>query len=414
MKVPELLEHLPAVGPRLARGTEEWPRREETLGFTDFTALPRPSGERRLGDGRTLVVRHPAVTPPRGPGLTVMSYNILLGGLYREPLLAYFAQLEKAGRMPDVIGLQEASVPMAALLASRFGFHLAYQGNDGGSAARLVNGKALLSRHPLRDAAHFTYVIADAERDAAIARQGEPGELVEDRGVLWARIDVAGRSVSLYNLHHALGDSGINAHNLRQLNVLLRHREDADAVVLGDFNANTAIKRGGSWLWAHWGAYDDTDTVEEYRARYGTPRATVGDWGVGNIADPRLRHALHHLEHALPETIAHAAQVHVRLADGSVMTPHAAREALRSGHVARGGQEWLRLQDVADCATLSSLPDEAGLVPATGKRFDNFYASPSLEPVLFEVDRSTESSDHQPVLSHYRLREAASAPSGRH
>lgn len=407
MKVPELLEHLPGVGPLLVRmdtGQDEpLPRREPTVVLPGFEALPMPQSERELGDGRTLVVRHPSPRPPTGPGLTVMSYNILLGGQRREALLAYFDHLEAQGRLPDVIGLQEANVPISALLAARYGFHLVYQGHDGGPGARLVNGKAFLSRHPLVDAAHFTYVIPDSVREAAITRRGDPCELPEDRGALYVRLEVEGHPVVFYNVHHTLGDSGINARNMRQLNGLLRHREVMHAVVLGDFNANTAIKKGGSWVMAHLKTYDDTDTVEEYAVRYGDPHASVGDKGVGNIADPRLRHELHVLELGLPETIAHAKQCHVRLPDGSLMTPKQACTELRSGKVPRGSEHWLRLQDIADSATLTSLPDETGVVPATGKRFDNIYASPGLEPVLFEVDRSTESSDHQPVIAHYTV-----------
>lgn len=408
MKVPELLEHLPGVGPLLARmpGVHDEPpaRRETTVTLPDFDAVPRPTTERELGDGRTLIVRNPSVRAPTGPGLTVMSYNILLGGQRREALLAYFDHLEAQGRMPDVIGLQEANIPISVLLATRYGFHMAYQGHDGGSGGRLVNGKAFLSRHPLVDAAHFTYVIPDSVREAAIVRRGDPCELPEDRGALYVRLEVEGHPVVLYNVHHALGDSGINARNLRQLNALLRHREVAHAVVLGDFNANTAIKRGGSWLMAHLMTYDDTDTIEEYAVRYGDPHASVGDKGVGNIADPRLRHELHALEQELPETIAHATLAQVRLHDGTVMTPKQACIELRSGKVPRGSEHWLRLQDIADSATLTSLPDETGVVPATGKRFDNLYASPGLVPVFFEVDRSTESSDHQPVVAHYTVR----------
>ncbi|MFP2930498.1 endonuclease/exonuclease/phosphatase family protein [Pyxidicoccus sp. 3LG] len=410
MKVPELLEHLPGVGPLLTRlpaGPDEpLPRREPTVTFPDFEALPLPRTERELGDGRTLIVRHASPRPPTGPGLTVMTYNILLGGQRREALLAYFDQLEAQGRMPDVIGLQEANVPITVLLARRYGFHMAYQGHDGGAGARIVNGKAFLSRHPLVDAAHFTYSLPDTEREAAIQRRGDPCELPEDRGALYVRLEVEGHPVVLYNVHHTLGDSGINARNLRQLNGLLRHREVAHAVVLGDFNANTAIKRGGSWLMAHLLTYDDTDTVEEYTVRYGEPHASVGDRGVGNIADPRLRHELHVLELELPETIAHATTAQVRLADGSLMTPRQACAELKSGKVPRGSEHWLRLQDIADSATLTSLPDESGLVPATGKRFDNLYATPGLVPLLFEVDRSTESSDHQPVIAHYTVRTA--------
>ncbi|QSQ16061.1 endonuclease/exonuclease/phosphatase family protein [Myxococcus landrumensis] len=409
MKVPEVLEHLPGVGPLLGRMAtppdEPHPREDPTLVLPSLDAFTLPSTERKLGDGRTLVVRNPEVRPPRGPGLSVMTFNILLGGQRREALLAYFDELEAEGRMPDVIGLQEANVPISVLLSSRYGFHLAYFGHDGGPSARLINGKAFLSRHPLLEAVHYTYVLSEAERAAAIQRRGgDPFELVEDRGALRVHLEVDGLPVALYNVHHALGDSGINAHNLRQLNTLLRHRKVPPAIALGDFNANTAIKRGGSWLMAHLKTYDDTDTVEEYAVRYGEPHASVGDHGVGNIADPRLRHELHVLEQGLPETIAHAAATRVRLHGGAVMTPKQALTELRSGKVARGSEHWLRLQDVADSATLSSLPDESGVVPATGKRFDNLYASPELEPILFEVDRSTESSDHQPVVAHYTPR----------
>ncbi|RKG80241.1 endonuclease/exonuclease/phosphatase family protein [Corallococcus sp. CA049B] len=412
MKMPEVLEHLPAVGHLLGRkpgGQEDiLPKRDPTLTLPDFQAVPLPSSERRLGDGRTFIVHHPSPRAPRGPGLTVMSYNILMGGERQEALLEYFTQLEAQDRMPDVIGLQEAGVPMSVLLASRFGFHLAYQGSDGDDGTRLVNGKAWLSRHPIVDAAHFTYVLTDAERNDAIARQGYSGELVEDRGVLWLKLQVEGRPLYLYNLHHALGDSAINALNLRQLNALLRRREGVPAVVLGDFNANTAIKRGGSWLVAHLlhpKQDNDTDTIEEFRQRYGDDmhNVTVGDRGVGNIADPRLRHELHMMEQDLPETVCHATTVRVRLADHSLTTPHHARQELSSGQIPKHSPAWWRLQDIADCATLTSHPDSHGVVHATGKRFDNFYATRSLVPVLFEVDRSTESSDHQPVMAHYRF-----------
>ncbi|QSQ27180.1 endonuclease/exonuclease/phosphatase family protein [Pyxidicoccus parkwayensis] len=420
MKVPELLEYLPGVGPLLARipstHEEPRPRLEPTVTISDFDAVPSSTAERELGDGRTYVVRNASVRPPRGPGLTVMSYNILLGGQRREALLAYFDELEAQGRMPDVIGLQEANVPITVLLAKRYGFHMAYQGHDGHDSARLVNGKAFLTRHPLVDAAHFTYVIPDNVRHEAICRRGDPCELPEDRGALCVRLEVEGHPVVLFNVHHALGDSGINTRNLRQLNAILRHREVVHAVVLGDFNANTAIKRGGSWLMAHLTTHEDTVTVGEYTMRYGEPHASVGDKGVGNIADPRLRSELHALEQQLPETIAHATLVQVRLQDGKVMTPKQASAELRSGKVPRGSEQWLRLQDIADSATLTSLPDERGVVPATGKRFDNVYASPGLVPVLFEVDRSTESSDHQPVIAHYTIRGPGTpevkAPSG--
>ena len=107
----------------------------------DFDSVPWPDTERALGDGRTFVVRHSSPRPAKGPGLTVMSYNILLGGQRRDALLAYFDQLEAEGRMPDLIGLQEAYVPITVLLATRYGFHMAYQGHDDGIRNASVFGQ---------------------------------------------------------------------------------------------------------------------------------------------------------------------------------------------------------------------------------------------------------------------------------
>lgn len=66
----------------------------------------------------------------------------------------------------------------------------------------------------------------------------------------------------------------------------------------------------------------------------------------------------------------------------------------------RGSEEWKRLQDVADTATLSLHAELAG-VEATGKRFDNIYAPPGLAPETVEIDRPSKASDHQPVMVQY-------------
>jgi hypothetical protein len=85
------------------------------------------------------------------------------------------------------------------------------------------------------------------------------------------------------------------------------------------------------------------------------------------------------------------------------MSPAQARRLLRSGRVEKGSERWRRLQDVADTSTLTSEPDEQGVVPATGKRFDALYASRTLRPCWVEVDRTTRASDHQPVLAGFSL-----------
>lgn len=387
----------PAAPPRFL------PHPDTTRAFSGFDSLPPTRGPRQLGTGLTLLAHHPQPTPPTGGSeLTVMTYNILLGGERRERLLGYFDSLQASGRMPDVLGLQEASQPTAVELARRYGFHLAYYGQEG-NGLPLVNGKAWLSRFPLREATHFTYALPEPVRRAAIARRGQPGELVEDRGALRALVEVHGQPLLLFNVHHTLGDSGINTSNLRQLLALVQQRGSLPTVVLGDFNANIHIRRQGAWLPSWLRRYESTSSVAEYLHRYGFVLASVGDPGVGNIADPRLRRTLLELERELPEVFARAHQVYVRRGDGEVMTPEEARRRLRSGRVPRHSEAWRRLQDVADAATLHSLPDERGVVPATGKRFDTLYATRQLEPTVVEVDGSTEASDHLPVVARFHL-----------
>ncbi|XXF81296.1 endonuclease/exonuclease/phosphatase family protein [Myxococcaceae bacterium GXIMD 01537] len=381
---------------------ENLPQPAPTRTFEGFEGIPEATGERRLGDGATLHVLNPHARPPRGPDLSVMTFNILLGGERRAQFLAYFEELEATGRMPDVLGLQEANQPITLELARRYGFHAVYFGASGRPDQPLINGKAYLSRHPVREALHFTYALEDAVREEAILRRGDPCELLEDRGALVATLDVQGRPVHLFNIHHALGDAGINLLNLEQLHALVRAR-GGSAVVMGDFNANVAIKREGTRVMATLRRGDETHTVQEYEARYGEVYSSVGDIGVGNIADPRVRHALCALEAELPETVLAADEVWVRRHGGEHMSPREARRQLSLGQVERYTEEWRRLRDVADATTLNSLPDAEGVKPATGKRFDTIFATADLHPLSAEVDHSTDASDHQPLTARFRL-----------
>ena len=389
------IDGVPAAPPRYL------PHLEPTRVFQGFESLPVADGPRRLGTGTTLRVHHPQPRPPRDHLLRVMTYNILLGGERRALLERYFASLERLGRMPDVIALQEASQPTAVELARDYGFHLAYQGRDVGGP--VINGKAILSRHPLLEAVHYTYALPEEVRAAAIARQGFVGELDEDRGALFSLLEVSGLPVALYNVHHTLGDSGINAGQLWQLQATLHARDGVPSLALGDFNANINVKHHYSLLPGPIRKHEPTGTVRDYESRYGDVHPSVGDWGVGNIGDVRVRRALHALEHELPDPLRRARELRVRMPDGSHMRPDQARELLVAGTYPKSSEQWLRLQDVADMSTLNSLPDGHGVVPATGKRFDTFFASRTLEPLLLEVDHTTEASDHLPSIACFRL-----------
>ncbi len=393
-----VIDGVPAAPP------QHLPHREPTQVYQGFESLPVADGPRRLGNGTTLLVHHPQPRPPRDHVLRVMTYNILLGGERRALLEAYFASLEELGRMPDIIALQEASQPTAVELARDYGFHLVYQGRD--VAGPVINGKAILSRYPLLEAAHYTYAFPDDARAAAIARQGFVGELDEDRGALFTLIDVGGVPVALYNVHHTLGDSGINAGQLWQLQAVLHALDGVPSIALGDFNANINVKHHYSLLPNPIRKHEPTETVKDYENRYGDVHPSVGDWGVGNIADIRVRRALHALEHELHDPLHRARELRVRMPDGSLMTPTEAREMLVARKVVKGCELWLRLQDVADMSTLNALPDETGVAPATGKRFDTFFASRQLEPLLLEVDHSTQASDHLPSVADFLLHDA--------
>ena len=137
----KIIEGVPAAPPI------HLPRREPIQVYQGFESLPEATGPRRLGSGDTLLIHLSQPRPPRAFPLSVMTYNILLGGERRELLERYFVALEASGRMPDIIALQEASQPTALELARDYGFHVTYQGRDIGGP--VVNGKAILSRHPL-------------------------------------------------------------------------------------------------------------------------------------------------------------------------------------------------------------------------------------------------------------------------
>jgi endonuclease/exonuclease/phosphatase family metal-dependent hydrolase len=391
-------------GPTMAgdRLSRSGPRAVPARVLTGFEQLPPANGQYGMGNGETLIVRNARSKPPAGPGLTVMTFNVYLGGKKRSELDSYLEGLEQAGRLPDVIALQETRQGLSAELAQKLGYHLVYVGREKDAEGRLLNGKAILTRYPVEEATHYTYAISDAERDAAIRRKGKSGEINEDRGALRLTMRVDGRAVDIFNVHQTLGDATINAEQTRQLASLVQgsRQQGREAVVVGDFNVNTNIREEGSWLDAHRGAYDATDTAEEYQARYGSWLSSLGDGGVGNAGDKSVQDAFRALERVVPSSWDRAERVQTRRPNGELMSPEEARERLNSGRVARGSEAWKRLQDIADSATLSLNAQYAG-VEASGKRFDNLYATPGLTPESLEIDRTSEASDHQPVIARY-------------
>jgi endonuclease/exonuclease/phosphatase family metal-dependent hydrolase len=331
-------------------------RPNDTVEVVGFDAVP--PARSKLGDGRTLVVHNPSAKPPAEPGvITMMSYNILLGGKRRKEILEYFDRLAREGRLPDVLGVQEAHQPISIELASRYGYHLAYfgHGDPGPPERTLVNGKAVLTRYRICEATQFTYALSDADRSASLERQrGNRYTDDEDRGVLRATIDAGDRLVDIYNTHLSYGDLLINADQLRQLRRLIASSKN-ESVLAGDFNVN-----------------------------------------VGNAAPIKK------LDRVVKDVWRADVERVVRMPGGEMITPEAARAELASAGAPDSGAKWKLLMDAAAGTTFEGMPGKDGALEPCGQRLDGVFATPGLVPEHAELDWSTNASDHAPLFVRLR------------
>jgi endonuclease/exonuclease/phosphatase family metal-dependent hydrolase len=371
------------------------PTADTPIEVTGFDAIKAPRS--KLGDGRTLVVHNPSAgSPSDRQTLTMMSYNILLGGKRRREILEYFDRLQRENRLPDAIGIQEAHQDISIELAKRYGYHLAYfgHGDPGPPERTLINGKAILSRHPIREARHFTYALSELDRAATIERQrGNRFTDDEDRGVLRVTIELGDRLVDLHNTHLSYGDAIINADQFRQLRELIASSKH-ESILVGDFNANVGIKaKTGT------DGCGETDTIEKYGRRYGTSN-------VGNIGDPAVLAQTQRLEQLVSDVWRPNVDRVVLGPGGATITPEEARGRLIG--LDQRGPAWKLLKDAADGATFEGRPGGDGSLEPTGERMDAVFATPGLVPERVELDWSTNASDHVPLIA--RLRPETKAP----
>jgi endonuclease/exonuclease/phosphatase family metal-dependent hydrolase len=372
------------------------PHTNLTLKYASFDALPSPAA--KLGDGRTVLVHNPEAEPPKDrESLALMSYNILLGGKRRESILAYFDGLEREGRLPDVMAFQEANQEISTELAKRYGYHLAYfgHGEPGSPERTLINGKAILSRHPISDAVHFTFGISDEDREATLVRQkakNGPFLDAEDRGVLRATIELGARRIDVHDTHLSYNDPLVNADQFRQLRELIGSRpKDREAVLVGDFNANVGIKVAAE--------------IEIYSKRY-NPEL------LGNIASPEVLRETQALERVIPDVWRPGVERGARAPNGALITAEKAERALSTNAIRSGASSWKLFSDAAAGSTYEGRRGANGALEPSGERLDAIYATEGLSPDRVEVDWSTAASDHMPLIA--RLRPApAAAPKGR-
>lgn len=209
-----------------------------TMRASDLRALARRTLGGRVDSGpRASIVD---AVPPDTPGCEarVLTYNVHgcrgMDGRYSPQRIARVI----ARQNPDVVCLQEVEAGrhrsgrvdqaerIARALESEFHFHAVAEVDDG------EFGNAILSRHPMR--------LVDAGRlPRWRARLGQ-----EDRGVLWAAIDVGGQTLHVLDTHLSIYEQE------RRLQIdglfderWLAHPELQDAVehgavvLCGDFNA---------------------------------------------------------------------------------------------------------------------------------------------------------------------------------
>lgn len=180
--------------------------------------------------------------------LTVMSYNIRVGigggEWHNEPArinLEPIAQLIETHR-PDLVGLQEVDqfrkrtggMDQPAWLSTRLKMHVAFQPAFSvvGENGRLEHyGVALLSRHPMGSSTAFKLF----RPDYRATHPGYPDYYGEQRVLLYAPVEVAGRTVHVFVTHLGL-TADQRAKQIEQI-AEITARYQGPKILVGDFNA---------------------------------------------------------------------------------------------------------------------------------------------------------------------------------
>lgn len=325
------------------------------------------------------IVRNPLAQPPASKDtLRVMSYNAWLGGKDYPNLKR---NIQKSGA--DVVGLQEITRENAEKLAKELDMHLAYYDRPD------VAGKAILSRYPIKSGKHVGYSVTLGDRLGAFFDQVKSGkgslsdrlkrvEPLESRGMLISTIEAGGKKIALIDTHLSLGVSAFNAKQLQELDVQAKklREQGYEVVMMGDFNTNFNIRasKGGK------GFVDGTDTVEEYRQRYGK--------GAGNVEYPEDQKALNRLQEDF-QPFWEADKRAVIDKQGNKTTPEEALTELKG--TSKESARYAELVDIADGHSHLG----------ADKRFDNILSSLPVKEAW--IDQGAKGSDHQPVFAELSL-----------
>lgn len=335
-------------------------------------------GLKNLIYGDTTIKNRSLPSPPFKDTLRVMSYNIYVKG----DLEAVKETIRKSGA--DLVGLQECTPEKAEELADALNMHVIHYSKG------INAGKAILSRYPIESGEHVQYPDSLGGRLKGYAGQlleGDhlegrdkwfcAGEPLEERGILLSTVKVGDKTVDILDTHLALRVTDRNSDQLRFLDEYAKQRRALghEVVVMGDFNTNFNIQasQGGTQGKDY---PDPTDTLDEYRDRYGR--------SLGNIGDRKNLDALNRLRGDLND-VGKASEREVIDRQGRRMTLEEAREELK--RTPKSSERYAELVDLADGN--SNTGDD--------KRYDSILTS--LEVKKSWIDFSAFGSDHQPVLA---------------
>ncbi len=327
-----------------------------------------------------------AAKASQGSRLRAMSYNVMLGG---KDYAGVLATIRKAN--PDVAGLQEVSRSNAERLAKDLGMHVAFYGERKAPFQEPV-GKAILSKHPLETARHDLMGESKDHWEAIKRYSASSGKSLKDailhtelgsrRGVLEATFEAGGKKFAMLDTHLTLKDAQLNGRQVAELDRRAKELEAKgyEVLLVGDFNTNLSLKGGKTTDGKAFA--DQTDTVAEWKQRYGHPNA-------GNIANADNMRAADGLRGTLQsawETSDKRYSVTTRDAE---LTPEEARALLAEGKAKPGSEEWKVLASAADGVTHLG----------AAKRFDNILVSQDLHVTEAAIDMVSKASDHQAVIA---------------
>lgn len=299
-----------------------------------------------------------APEPPRAPkDLKIMSFNVRLGGVDFQGVRRTVLE-SKA----DIIGLQEVSRENAEKLAKELGMHLTFYQSVRHNNS-LDNGKAILSRYPIKEAETKPFKVSVWDRLKGMwndfkrsegsfwDRLAGTSDIWQKRTILRSTFEINGKTIDFIDNHLSTGNEKVTAQQYRQLQeyVQERKRMGHEVIMVGDFNTH----------------------MENPEKRPDDP--SVKGW--------------EQLQKDVTDAFASSPSVRVTGTNGQSMDPEEARQRLADPNLPAASRKVL--EQIAMGATLGKLTGRIDAILSTG----GFKASSVF------IDQRNTSSDHKPVIA---------------